>query len=209
MFFNILELRHGLLTSHLTVVMGFILPCDKLQVTVCSALQQRHHNVWLFCFACFWVCWATLRHFFFFHVCHFHVQIWTLYSPPHWGSPLSLKYAWFWELFLKWLAEGPKCFQSHVFTHICCIPRLNHLLLRYEGESLFQSYLFCTYNCFLLAPDSHLYLNKFEALIVSSQMLFLMFISHIFYILYDFFCLFCWWCFCCFLENEINEKTWD
>lgn len=149
-FLNILELRHGLLTSHLTVVMGFILPCDKLQVTVCSALQQRHRNVWLFCFVCFWVCWATLRHFFF-HVCHFHVQIWTLY-PPTGEAPFLLSMHGSGNFFLKQLAEGPKCFQSHVFTHICWIPRLNHLLLRYEGESLFQSYLFCTYNFFLLAP---------------------------------------------------------
>lgn len=50
---------------------------------------------------------------------------------------------------------------------------------------------------FVLAPNSCLFLNKFEDLIVSSQMLFLMSISHIFYILYDSFC---------FFKNEISKE---
>ena len=48
-------------------------------------------------------------------------------------------------LFLKPIAEGPKCFQSHVFAHICRILRWYHLVLKFESLLHLQP--------FLLAPD--------------------------------------------------------
>lgn len=63
---------------------------------------------------------------------------------------------------LKYIVEGPKWFSSHVFTLMCCILRFEQLIDD-EGVAL-KSF-------FVLAPNSCLFLNKFEDLIVSSQML--------------------------------------
>lgn len=79
------------------VVMGLsraFVPCDKLEVTVCSDLQQLRHD---FCFFCLCVFEFVQLHANFVTLSsdltlHFHVQIWTLYPPP-------LKYVWLWDFF--------------------------------------------------------------------------------------------------------------
>lgn len=57
-FFNILEVRHGLWTSHFTEVMGFILPCDKFS-SLCAQLSSSH--IILSFFVCFWVCFFMFK----------------------------------------------------------------------------------------------------------------------------------------------------
>lgn len=221
-FFTIFEVRYGLLTCHLMVLMGLScasVPCDKL--TVCSALQQLHHKFLIFLFVCFRVCWSTLK------LCHTMLRLVRLdssflcsnldfvLSPAPFSNVCMVM-----GLFLKPIAEGPKCFQSHVFAHICRILRWHHLVLKFEDESLFQSFLFCTYNLFYLPlTDIYIWMNlKLWFCVITNALFWCSSVAFSTFCMIFFFSLLFGFVSVVFFDHEISEfmrlgcmreKTWE
>lgn len=148
-----------------------------LVITLRSLHARLHSSYVIAFFVCSRVCWANYCHtcsdlsF----SCSNLVCVFLTYC--------VCKGKWF---VFKWPTEGPKCFLSHVFSHVCRILRLSHLQLLSVTEfaSTFLSFSLLQWQLFSTCPDSHLYLNDFEALIVSSLIwhlfFFLLFLSNIF-----------------------------
>lgn len=74
--------------------------------------------------------------------------------------------------FFKWIAEGPKCFRSHVFTHICRILRLNHLHLLRMKVKVFSDLISLHLQLFSTCPRlTFIFEQIWSSDSVSSQML--------------------------------------